>query len=139
MKGKMFLMLPIMKGREFSQVSPVFLIMNQIMWRSFLSNHSLLRWWRRRRRRGRSKKKEETVSSPKHVSPIIVVPNEYESKIIEDDPLDCIHYYLDVKSIGTIEEDYVMPVTYCNDHDWENNTTYDLENLFGTNFENDGL
>ena len=63
----------------------------------------------------------------------------HESKIIEDDPLNCIHYYLDVKSIGTIEEDYVMPVTYCDDHDWENNTTYDLENLFGTNFENDDI
>ena len=33
-----------------------------------------------------------------------------------------------------------MPITYYNDHDWENdNTTYDLENLFGTNFENDDI
>ena len=29
---------------RFSQVSPVFSNMNQIMWGSFLSNHSLLRW-----------------------------------------------------------------------------------------------
>ena len=27
----------------------------------------------------------------------------------------------------------------CDDHDWENNTTYDLEILFGTNFENDDI
>ena len=32
-----------------------------------------------------------------------------------------------------------MHVTYCDDHDWENNATYDLENLFDTNFENDGI
>ena len=54
--------------------------------------------------------------------------------------LDCIHYYLDVKSIGTIEDyfDYDMHVTYC---DWEDgdNATYDLENLFGTNSENDDM
>jgi hypothetical protein len=29
-----------------------------------------------------------------------------------------------------------MPVTYSSDHDWETHTTFDIENLFGTNFEN---
>ena len=31
----------------------------------------------------------------------------------------------------------VMPVTHCDDYDWQsNNTCYNLENLFGTNLEN---
>ena len=78
----------------------------------------------KKKKRGRSKNKEETVSSPKHISPIMVVPNEHESKIIEDDPLDCIHYYLDVKSIGTIEED-----KYCNQHKHERTSKW-LKDLY---------
>ena len=84
------------------------------MWRSFLSNLSLLKRERRRRRRG-VKKREETVSSPKHVAPIIVVADESE---LDDEP---------------------MPITYCSDHDWEKHTTFDIENLFGTNSENDDV
>ena len=30
-----------------------------------------------------------------------------------------------------------MPVTYSGDHDWEKHSTFDIENLFGTNSEND--
>jgi hypothetical protein len=26
-----------------------------------------------------------------------------------------------------------MPITYISDHDWENHSTFDIENLFGTN------
>jgi hypothetical protein len=26
-----------------------------------------------------------------------------------------------------------MPVTYVSDHDWEKHSTFDIENLFGTN------
>src|SRR3954469_8307374 len=59
---------------------------------------------------------------------------------MEDGELDCIHYYLEDKSVGTIEYDfdYDMHVTFC---DWENddNATYDLENLFGTNSESDDM
>jgi hypothetical protein len=29
-----------------------------------------------------------------------------------------------------------MHVTYSSDHDWEKHSTFDIENLFGTNFEN---
>jgi hypothetical protein len=32
-----------------------------------------------------------------------------------------------------------MPVTYSSDHDWEKHTTFDIENLFGTNSENDDV
>jgi hypothetical protein len=32
-----------------------------------------------------------------------------------------------------------MPVTYSSDHDWEMHTTFDIENLFGTNSENDNV
>src|SRR4051812_16174940 len=53
----------------------------------------------------RSKKREETVSSPKHVAPIIVVADESE---LDDMP---------------------MPVTYTRYHDWEEHTTFDIENL----------
>ena len=129
---------PTNEREKFSQISPIF-SNNESDYVEKLPFQPLPPKVAKKKKRGRSKNKEETVSSPKHISPIMVVPNEHESKIIEDDPLNCIHYYLDVKSIGTIEEDYVMPVTYCDDHDWENNTTYDLENLFGTNFENDDI
>ena len=79
------------------------------------------------------------VPSPKHVAPLIVIPSEYDSKInIEDDIHDCyIGYYCDVKSVGTIEDDYFMPTTEFDDHDWDNDdTTYNLETIFGTNSEN---
>jgi hypothetical protein len=32
-----------------------------------------------------------------------------------------------------------MPVTYSSDHDWEKHSTFDIENLFGTNSENDDV
>ena len=59
--------------------------------------------------------REETVSSPKHVAPIIVVADESE---FDDDP---------------------MPVTYSSDHDWEKHTTFGIENLLGSNSENDDV
>jgi hypothetical protein len=59
----------------------------------------------------KSKRREETVSSPKHVAPIIVFD---ESKL----------------------DDVPMPVTYSSDHDWEKHTTFDIVNIFGTNSEN---
>ena len=50
------------------------------------------------------------------------MPHENETKIIvEDDALD---------------DDFVMPIACCDDYDWEDNdTSYDLENLFGTCLE----
>ena len=70
---------------------------------------------KKKKKKKRSKKREETVSSPKHVAPIIVVADESE---LDDEP---------------------MPITYISDHDWEKHTTFDIENLFGTNFENDDV
>jgi hypothetical protein len=32
-----------------------------------------------------------------------------------------------------------MPVTYSSDHDWEKHTIFDIENLLGTNSENDNV
>ena len=32
-----------------------------------------------------------------------------------------------------------MHVTYSSDHDWEKHTTFHIENLFGTNSENDDV
>jgi hypothetical protein len=63
------------------------------------------------KKKKRSKRREETVSSPKHVAPIIV----FDESELDDVP---------------------MPVTYSSDHDWEKHTTFDIENLFGTNSEN---
>jgi hypothetical protein len=63
----------------------------------------------------KTKRREETLSSPKHVAPIIVFADE--SKL----------------------DDVPMPVTYSSDHDWEKHTTFDIENLFGTNSENDDV
>jgi hypothetical protein len=67
---------------------------------------------KKKKKKRRSKRREETVSSPKHVAPVIVFADESE---LDDIP---------------------MPVTYSSDHDWEKHTTFDIENLFGTNSEN---
>ena len=64
----------------------------------------------------RKRKRGKKVSLPNKVAPIIVVPHENE-----DDTLD---------------DDLVMPIACCDDYDWEDNdTSYDLENLFGTCLE----
>jgi hypothetical protein len=62
------------------------------------------------KKKRRSKRREETVSFPKHVAPIIVFANESE---LDDVP---------------------MPVTYSSDHDWEEHTTFGIENLLGYQF-----
>jgi hypothetical protein len=61
------------------------------------------------KKKKRSKRRE--VSSPKNVAPII---------IFDESELD----------------DVLMPVTYISDHDWEKHSTFDIENLFGTDSEN---
>jgi hypothetical protein len=65
---------------------------------------------KKKKKKKRSKRREETVSSPKHVAPII---------IFDESELD----------------DALMPVTYVSDHDWEKHSTFDIENLFA-NSEN---
>ena len=67
------------------------------------------------KKKRRSKRREENVSSPKHVALIIVVADE---SVLDDEP---------------------MPITYSSDHDWGKHTTFDIENLFGTNSENDDV
>ena len=129
------------KKQSFSQVSPI-VSNDKPGYVEKLSLQPLLpkvKKKKKKRRRKRSKKEEEWVSTwPEHIPRIDFYPNE--QKIMEDGELDCIHYYPDVKSVGTIEDDlyYDMHVTYC---DWEDgdNATYDLENLFGTNSENDDM
>jgi hypothetical protein len=59
----------------------------------------------------KSKRREETVSSPKHVAPII---------FFDESELD----------------DVLMPVTYISDHDCQKHSTFDIENLFGTDSKN---
>jgi hypothetical protein len=66
---------------------------------------------KKKKKKKRSKRREETVSSPKHVAPIIVFG---ESEL----------------------DDVPMSVTYSSDHDWEKHTTFNIENLFGTSSEN---
>ena len=82
----------------------------------------------------RWKGKGKKVSLPNDVAPINVMPHENESKInVEDDILDDEIYSLSYGTMSeeTIEDDFVMHVTCCDDHDWENNdTSYNLENLF---------
>ena len=94
---------------------------------------------KKKRRRKRSEKEEEWVSTwHEHIPPINFYPNDCKFK--EEGEVYCLNYHLDDTSVGTIEDDfdYDMHVTYC---DWENddNATYDLENLFGTNSESDDM
>jgi hypothetical protein len=66
---------------------------------------------KKKKKKKRSKRREETISSPKHVAPIIV---------FDESELD----------------DVLMPYTYISDHDWEKHSTFYIENLFGTDSEN---
>src|SRR4051794_11032063 len=63
------------------------------------------------KKKKRSKRREEKVSYPRYVSPKAVA---YYSEL-DDEP---------------------MSITYISDHDWENHTTFDIENLFGVDYEN---
>ena len=91
---------------------------------------------KKKRRKGKGKK----VSLPNNVAPIIVVPHENESKIlVEDDTLDddIASLSYGIMSKGAIDDDFIIPITCCDNYDWEDNdTSYNLENLFGTNLEN---
>jgi hypothetical protein len=88
----------------------LFLSINQIMWRRCLSSLTPQGESKKskKKKKKRSKRREETVSSPKHVAPII----DYDNSDLDNVP---------------------MPVTYVSDHDWEKHSTFDIENLFGTN------
>jgi hypothetical protein len=63
------------------------------------------------KKKEKSKRREKMVSSTKHVAPIIV----FDEFKLDDVP---------------------MPATYSSDHDWEKHTTFDIENIFGTNSKN---
>jgi hypothetical protein len=62
------------------------------------------------KKKKRSKRREDTVSSLKHYDPTI----DYNNSDWDDVP---------------------MPVTYDSDHDWENHSTFDIKNIFGTNYK----
>ena len=77
--------------------------------------HDVVKTKKRRNNRGKK------VSLPNNVAPIIVVPHENVSKIIVED----------------LDDDFVMPIACCDDYDWEDNdTSYNLGILFGTNLRN---
>ena len=80
------------------------------MWRRCPSSLSLLkeRVRSKKKKKKRSKRREDTVSSPKRYDPAI----DYDNSDWDDVP---------------------MPITYVSDHDWEKHSTFDIENLFGTN------
>jgi hypothetical protein len=105
----------INKKEESSKVSPVISV-NKPDYVEKLPFKPLppkeVRKKKKKKKRRRSKRREETVSSPKHIAPIIV---------FDESELD----------------DVLIPVTDTSDHDWEKHSTFDIENLFGTNSEND--
>jgi hypothetical protein len=86
------------------------------MWRSFkpLPPKEGKKKKKKKKKKRRSKRREETISSPKHIAPIIV----FDESELDDVP---------------------MLVTYSSDHDWEKHSTFDNENLFGTNSQNDDV
>ena len=90
---------------------------------------------KKKRRKNRGKK----ISLPNNVAPIIVVPHENESKIIMEDDAhadDIASLSYGTMSESTIDDDFVMPIACCDDYDWEdNNTSYNLGDLFGTCLE----
>ena len=76
------------------------------------------------KKKKRRKSKGKEVSLPNNVAPIIDMPHENESKIVVED--------------DTLEDDFVIPIACCDNYDWEDNdTSYNLENIYGTNLEDD--
>src|SRR3954453_8965059 len=69
---------------------------------------------KKNKKKRRSKRREEKVSFPRYVSPKAVA---YDSEL-DDEP---------------------MPITYLSDHDWEKHTTFNIENRFGLDYENDDM
>src|SRR3954470_4865239 len=62
---------------------------------------------KKKRRRKRIKKKEEWVTTwPENIPRINFYPNG--QKFMEDGKLDCIHYYLEDKSVGTVKMILIM-------------------------------
>ena len=58
---------------------------------------------------------------------------------MEDDALDddIASMSYGTMSENTIHDDFVMPIACCDDYDWEDNdTSYNLANVFGTNLGN---
>ena len=58
---------------------------------------------------------------------------------MEDDALDddIASMSYGTMSERTIDDDFVMPIACCDNYDWEDNdTSYNLGNLFGTNLGN---
>ena len=49
------------------------------------------------------------------------MPHESESNMLMED--------------DDVEYDFLMPTTCCDDYDWEDNVSYDLENIFSTCLE----
>ena len=74
----------------------------------------------KRKKRRRSKRREETVSSPKLVAPVTIdtYNSEFDDSELDDEP---------------------MPVIYISDHDWDKHTSFDIEDLWDTNSENDDV
>src|SRR3954464_15629826 len=91
----------LLKKESFSQVSPI--VYNDKP--GYVEKLSLLpllpkvKKKKKKRRRKRSKKEEEWVTTwPKHIPRIDFYPNG--QKFMEVGELDCIHYYLEYKSVG---------------------------------------
>jgi hypothetical protein len=72
------------------------------------SKKSMKKKKKKKKKKKRSKRREDTVSSAKRYDPAI----DYDNSDWDDVP---------------------MPVTYVIDHDWEKHSTFDIENIFGTN------
>ena len=65
------------------------------------------------KKKKRKRKRGKKVSLPNNVAPITIMPRESESNMLMED--------------DDIEYDFVIPTTFCNDYDWEDNdTSYDL-------------
>ena len=46
--------------------------------------------------------------------------------------INCANYMQTHKLGDAIFDEFAMTTTYCNDHDWGDNASYDLDNLFNT-------
>ena len=48
-----------------------------------------------------------------------------------------VNYVNNMQNYKLRDDNFVISTTYCNDHDWGDNVTYDLENLFKPHDEYD--
>src|SRR4051812_16235537 len=118
MTGLICASLILMKRRNPPKFLLLFLMIKQSMWRSFLSLLKMKRKIRIRRSKGGRRKRKRCL-------------------ILSLLLLGKLHFFDDHPELDDVPIPDIYRPKPIPDHDWEKHSTFDMENLFGSNSEND--